>query len=207
MRIPAAARLDALPLVFSLEEAREAMDDLEESTIRLTLSRWKKDGNISPIGPKAGVYFNIFKDPEANITYLAEGILKCHDPVCVRGVSALYEHKAIAERPPFWTLAIRHTTNNYRQLYDAEMSLRPIKFFELLTERGFITPHTCGLPVLSLEATLADMQVYDEDALKEIGPLKRKINSKRLDEVTELITFVAQRGRKPAEYISAEPSF
>lgn len=208
MRISAADRLNALPLVFTIDEAREAMVDLEEATLRLTLHRWagEQRGFIQPIGPKAGVYFNVFRDPDAPAKYLAEGVMKCHQPVCLRGLSALYEHGAISKAPKCWTLAIRHTTNNYRQLYDAEMSLRPIKFFELLAERGLMPPREDGLPTLTLEAALADMQVYKDPALNSVKKLNCEVDTDLLEELTGVITLVAQRGRKPAEYISAEPS-
>lgn len=202
MRISTKDRLEALPFVFSLDMARQEMIDLDDQGVRVALSRMTKQQHLEPIGPKAGVYFNLYRDKSSPVTHLAAGFRLCHNPICVRGKSALFEHGIIPVRPPCWTLAIKHNSN-YIQMYDAELSLRPAKYFELLTKKGHITEHKCGLPMLSIEATLADMRHYGDPALPAAEDIALRVSWSRVDEIQDLLTMISQRGRKDPEFISA----
>ena len=58
-------RLQSLPEVFDLHQL-ESASGLSRQVLYLYINRWMNKGFVKPIGPRAGVYFNLVRDPNAS---------------------------------------------------------------------------------------------------------------------------------------------
>jgi len=90
-RVAALDRLKSLPEVFDLYQLVSATG-FSKQVLYLYINRWMNKGFVKPVGPRAGAYYNLAKDPEAakRLPEALELVLRI--PRLLIGVSALSWH-------------------------------------------------------------------------------------------------------------------
>lgn len=95
-----------LPEVFDLRDVTIALDT-ERAYAKIYCSRWVSRSMAAPLGPRAGVFFNLVKNPTANKTKIMEGVTKLIGrDVVVIGASALHQHGWTTQRPQSIEIAV-----------------------------------------------------------------------------------------------------
>lgn len=89
VRVSAVERLWELPEVFTLSAAASLLG-CEANIASNYLARWKKMGLVTPLGPRAAVYFNLLRDREGPKTRQLEAVACLFPGAMIGGVSAIH---------------------------------------------------------------------------------------------------------------------
>jgi hypothetical protein len=104
--VSALDRLRALPEVFDLRDI-EVMTGWSQKAAIVSASRWRDSGLAASLGPRAGVYFNLVKEPDGPRNRLAEAVYKAlRAPVVAIGATALHFHGWTTQRPKLFEIAV-----------------------------------------------------------------------------------------------------
>jgi len=97
---------DRLPDVFDLRDVAIALKT-ERKLAKIYCSRWVTRKMAAPLGPRAGVFFNLVRDPSADKTKLKDGVDKLiRHRVVVIGATALHQHGWTTQRPQSIEMAV-----------------------------------------------------------------------------------------------------
>ena len=150
-RTSALERLKELPEVFTLATAARllACDSRRASTY---IGRWKEAGLVSSLGPRAGVHFNLLKDPGAAVTYRMAAIAHLLPGAVIGGASAVHAAGWTTQFPRRTELLVpdRRTVP---AIHGAEVATRPLSWFR--RARDWILPGG-DVPNLDPAFALAD---------------------------------------------------
>lgn len=127
---------EKLPPVFDIRDAHVALKTTR-TFARTYCSRWASRGLVKPFGDRAGVYFNLVRDPSAETTRIKEAVDKLLDtglhPIAI-GASALHQHGWTTQRPQFHEIAIPAGDLNrtFPEIKGVAVALRPLRWFQTL---------------------------------------------------------------------------
>jgi hypothetical protein len=104
--------LRLLPAVFDLRDV-EIYLEIGRAVASIYCARWSKRGLIVPVGPRAGVFYNVILEPNAPSSRIHEAVRKrSRLPVVAVGAFALHQHGWTTQRPYLIALALpRRTTS------------------------------------------------------------------------------------------------
>jgi hypothetical protein len=155
-RIQAIERLRTLPEVFSLRDL-ELLMDINRKTAHQLCWRWKKAKFVQGLGPRSGVYYNIFKDPMGPNRRRGEALQKLlgHSPIVV-GATALHLAGWTTQRPNRVELCVPRTRDwrVFPKIHGVLLVSRPRHWFNRIAP--YIREGVDGLRALAPEAALID---------------------------------------------------
>lgn len=163
---PALDVLRELPPVFTANDIQRATG-LDRSQARTYLSRWASRNLIALLGPQAGVYFNLTKDPRGHITRVEEAVHRLFPSAVVASLTVLHDEGIITQIPAHLHVAVL-ARRSYPELPGVKLHPRPKTWYAKMREANQILPaHPPGplgepgnLPRLSPEAALIDAIKY-----------------------------------------------
>lgn len=152
MRVPAHKRLRELPEVFTTNTLAATLGgDLKSASVYL--SRWRKEGLISSIGPRAKLHFNLLLDPRSERDQMLDAVAYLYPGAVIAGASAVHAAG--------WTTQIPRSTEimviNRRslvQINDFVIESRPISWFKEARKRIY---REGPVPVIDPGFALADL--------------------------------------------------
>lgn len=100
--------LRSLPAVFDIRDMEITLE-MDRNYIKNTVHRWSEREMIVPLGPRAGVYFNLVADPKGPQGRIKEAVTKLLGPgrpVIGIGAMALHHHGWTTQRPYLRELAV-----------------------------------------------------------------------------------------------------
>lgn len=83
-------RLRNLPGVFTTKTLAAHLGG-DTRTASVYLARWKKDALIAPLGPRAGVHFNLLRDPGAEAEFRMDAVSLVLPGALIAGISAVHD--------------------------------------------------------------------------------------------------------------------
>ena len=154
-------RVLRLPVVFSVAEASRYMSDLSEKAISVYLARYEKAGYIKKAGPRAGIYYNLLKEPLAPQNRLVDVIKKCYPSALLYGASVLHNAGWTTQIPTDIHLVVL-SRPSYPQVSGVTTYPRPRSWYKKNKPNILLAPDfdSYGLPALSPDACLSDMRAY-----------------------------------------------
>ena len=155
-RIPATERLRTLPEVFTTHDVM-VLCDVSQRVAHLYCYRWVDRGYAKSFGYRSGVYFNLFRDPNA-----AERVKEALDLVLgstewvVIGSSALSMHGATTQTPKQLEVAVMVTAKDrsYPELEDVKLIPRNRYWFRAV--HGHYSRDEDEMPTLDVGYALVD---------------------------------------------------
>ena len=152
MKIPAHRRLRTLPEVFTTATlAAQLNGDTKAASVYL--ARWRREGLIAPLGPRAGVHFNLVRDPDAETNYRAEAIAYVLPGAVVAGASALHAAGWITQIPAALEIMVPGRAST-PEIHGVISDTRPVTWF-ILARQHLQRPGP--LPLLAPSFALADL--------------------------------------------------
>lgn len=88
-RVPAHKRLQEIPDVFTTNTLT-AMLGGDGKAASVYINRWRKEGLISSLGPRAGVHFNLVRNPSAQEDMWLDAVHHILPGAVIAGVSAVH---------------------------------------------------------------------------------------------------------------------
>jgi hypothetical protein len=157
--VSARERLLILPEVFS-DNTVARMFDLNSNEAAVLLSRWKAAGIIGSAGPRAGIYFNLVKNPNGAIEHVVDALLMVYPSSILCGESVLNAAGWTTQIPSSVSVAVL-ARRSYPSMYGFKIVGRPIGWMQKV-HPFIIRPDdasftTYGLPSLPPALALADI--------------------------------------------------
>jgi hypothetical protein len=149
--------LRALPEVFDLSTLCR-MANLERDVAKSYVSRWAKVDYVRSAGPRAGIYFNLVKAPDAARRRSVDALRMAYPSAVLVGASVLHAAGWTTQIPSRMTVAV-HTRPTLMALDAFDLSGRKRTWYaaahpDLTTDKDF---STYGLRALSPAFALADL--------------------------------------------------
>ena len=104
-RQPYREQLKKLPEVFTLSETRRILG-YTTNTAHMTLARWMKIGLVDALAPRAGVYFNLEKNPKAREEHMQLAISKKYPVSRIVGPHVLANYGWTTQIQRYLSLAV-----------------------------------------------------------------------------------------------------
>lgn len=126
-RLSSLERLRALPEVFTTKTlAGQLGGDVNKASVYL--ARWKKNSLIAPLGPRAGVHFNLLRAPDAEEEFRMDAVALVLPGAVIAGVSALHDAGWTTQIPRQIEIFVpaRRTTP---ELHGFDITTRPAAWF------------------------------------------------------------------------------
>jgi hypothetical protein len=133
-RRDAVEMLRLLPAVFDLRDV-EIYLEIGRAVASIYCARWSKRGLIVPIGPRAGVFYNVIVEPNAPSSRIHEAVRKrIRLPVIAVGAFALHQHGWTTQRPHLIELALpqRTTSRTVPKMTGIATALRSRAWFHVM---------------------------------------------------------------------------
>lgn len=154
LRIPAHKRLAAMPEVFTTNTLAVHLD-VELDVASVYLNRWKEEGLVSSLGKRAGVHFNLVRNPNAHSDNRLDAVGLLLPGAVIGGASAIHAAGWTTQIP--WRLEVlAQPRRSYPSLNDVTVSKRSKSWFAVAKS------HLLGdgpLPFLKPAFALADSWV------------------------------------------------
>lgn len=144
-------RLRRLPEVFTHKTAA-AMFGWETDMASQYITRWKQSGFVSSLGERAGVHFNLLKNPRAASEHLLAAVNLVFPGAILVGASAIHMAGATTQIPSRPQIAIPWRPS-YPKVDGADLSMRSIRWFRAVHSELI---RDAELPRLPVELALAD---------------------------------------------------
>jgi len=128
-RISAFDRLKELPEVFTVNTTVSTLD-CTRGMASTYIARWRENGFISSLGPRAGVHFNLLKNPRAAEELRMEAIGYLFPGAVVAGVSAVHAAGWTTQFPRQTEIFIPNR-RSYPSVDDAEIHCRPLSWMKM----------------------------------------------------------------------------
>lgn len=159
-------RLRALPPVLTIETAARGLG-LSRDSVKVSMARWARLGLVAHAGPRAGVYYNRVREPDAPRTRLAQAVLYLHPQALLTGPSVLYASGWSEEIPGRGLTVAVPDRSSIAGLYGVDLIIRPQAWFQAAMEsRSVVSPgsdmETLGLPATTPAWALADARHYGD---------------------------------------------
>lgn len=125
-RISAFERLKDLPEVFTLKTAADALG----CTPRMAstyIARWKEAGMAASLGPRAGVHFNLVRNPDAASEHRMAAVALLFPGAVIGGVSAVHAAGWTTQFPRQTEIMIPNC-RSFPQVEDAEIQTRSLRW-------------------------------------------------------------------------------
>lgn len=152
MRISAYNRLRALPDVFTTKTLAASLGG-NERLASVYLHRWRKEEMISSIGPRAGLHFNLLRNPQAEETLLMDAVAYLFPGAVIAGASAVHAAGWTTQIPQATEIMIP-ARRTFPELTGFEITRRDAAWFGMarssLTREG-------PVPMVSPGFALADL--------------------------------------------------
>lgn len=151
-----------MPEVFGLSTFQR-MNDLERNQAHVYLSRWGKAGLVQSAGPRAGIYFNLVREPNAVSTRAAEALQLVHGSAVMNGASVLHAAGWTTQIPHRVTVAAL-SRETFPQLDAFNVVPRMRSWFEKVSDNAGLNKEggTYGLPSLTPAFALADSFKHED---------------------------------------------
>lgn len=144
-------RLRRLPEVFTHRTAA-AMFGWETDMASQYIRRWKQAGFVSSLGERAGVHFNLLRNPDAAAEHLLPAVTLLFPGAVFVGASAIHMAGATTQIPARPQVAIPWRPT-YPKVEGVDLSTRSIRWFRAV-HRDLL--RDAELPRLPVELALAD---------------------------------------------------
>ena len=168
IKTPYREQLRKLPEVFTLAETRRILGYSTE-TAHITLSRWMRMGLIDPLAPRAGVYFNMERNPEARQKHMQLAISKKYPVTRLVGPHVLVNYGWATQIQHYLSLAVNmppiksqtSSSNGYLNIPEVDFGYRTKKWWIAAladgTARDKKNTHIHGFEAVSPGFALVDM--------------------------------------------------
>lgn len=164
----AADRLMSLPDVFSVAELSLIEGFTDRRIASQYLWRWKTGAKVLPLGPRAGVFINLVRNPQGatDAALWERALLKAMPSSTVAGYEVLAE-SGLSTQVTHSRYIIVSEKDSLRAVDGAQVSSRPVRWFkEIIVQGGLVSGATAGsgslLPRLTPGAALADLVLYGD---------------------------------------------
>lgn len=135
-KTPYREQLRKLPEVFTLAETRRVLGYSTE-TAHITLSRWMQMGLIDPLANRAGVYFNVERNPYAREQHMQLAISKKYPITRLVGPHVLVNYGWATQIQHYLSLAVNmppiksktSSSNGYLNVPEIDFSYRTKKWW------------------------------------------------------------------------------
>ena len=151
-RLSAHKRLRELPEVFTTTTLAATLGG-DSKAASVYLNRWRKEGMISSLGPRAGVHFNLLIRPDADHDLRMEAIAFVFPGAMVAGVSSVHAAGWTTQIPSALELMIP-ARRSFPELTDTVIETRSESWFD--AARGEIVREG-PVPMVSPAFALADL--------------------------------------------------
>lgn len=152
MRISAYKRLMDLPEAFTTKTLAANLGG-DTKLASVYLFRWRKEGLISSIGPRAGLHFNLVRNPNAAQDLRMEAIAFLFPGAMISGVSAVHAAGWTTQIPRSLEIAVP-MRRSFPEIDDCAISSRPRSWFRLAKQN--VSRHG-PVPTLDPAFALADL--------------------------------------------------
>ena len=155
-------RLRQLPDVFNINTLSRLMHMPKQQTLGYLL-RWRQRGWVEQAGPRAGIYFNLIKNPGAADEFRVDALVMEYPSAVLIGESVLHAAGWITQVPAALQVAIEKTSarRSYKHFFGFELHPKPLLWFEQMhkqilhpSKAGF---SSYGLRTLAPAIALADL--------------------------------------------------
>lgn len=173
-------RLLALPPVLTIETAALGLG-LSRESVKVSMARWAKLGLVVHAGPRAGVYYNRVREPDAPQTRLAQAVLHLHPQALLTQQSVLHSSGWSNEIPENGlTVAIPERTS-IASVYGVELIRRPRSWFAAAGEARAVVSPGHGLETFGLPATTPAWALADARHYRDWVPDPRELNHDQIN--------------------------
>lgn len=159
-------RLRLVPVVFTGEEFVR-LTGMDREAAGLYLVRLKHAGLIDTAGPRAGVFFNLLKQPAIDASLRLLAVKRRYPSALVVGAACLHAAGWITQIPRVIDVAIK-SRPSIRQFTGLNIVCRPLRWYHRLADQGVILKAgQSPFPIESLtpRAALADARAHPRDQL------------------------------------------
>ena len=151
-RIPAHKRLRDLPEAFTTKTLAAHLGG-DEKLASVYLFRWRKEGLISSIGPRAGLHFNLIRNPNAAEDLRMEAIAYLFPGAMIAGVSAVHAFGWTTQIPRSLEI-LSPSRRSFPEIDGCTIAARSLTWFR--TARSHIA-RTGPVPTVAPAFALADL--------------------------------------------------
>ncbi len=218
----AIARLRQLPYVFDLRDLRTTFE-LGKGIDRVLVSRWRDASLIEPVGPNAGLYYNLVRDPDGAKQRIGEAIRRRFPAAVVIGSSAIHAGGWTTQIPRRISVAVPSESygaqmtgvrllNRSRTWYARIQPGLHLTEEEMIDRIGLRATAAAtdpmirigmdGLPTLHPAWALADQLRYKDDWVPDPDDLDNQAVDREQDELKA--AYKALNVKVPKEYRPAE---
>lgn len=152
MRTPAYKRLRLLPEAFTTKTLAASLGG-DEKLASVYLYRWRKDGLIKSIGPRAGLHFNLLRNPSADKDLFLEGVAFLFPGAVIGGVSAVHSAGWTTQIPRSIEIMVP-SRRSFPEIDDCSLSSRSRQWVKM-ARNHLVTPGP--VPTLSPAFAMADL--------------------------------------------------
>lgn len=215
----AIARLRQLPYIFDLRDMRTTFE-ITKGVDRVLVSRWREKGMIEPVGPDAGLYYNLIRDPEGAKRRIGEAIRRRYPAAVVIGFSAIHAGGWTTQIPRRISVAVPSESSAARMtgvkllsrsrtwyariqeglhLTEDEMVERIGRRAAAAATEPMIRIGMDGLPTLHPAWALADQLRYKDDWVPDPDDLDNEaIDERALEDAYKALNVKATKDYLPA---------
>lgn len=159
------SRLSKLEGIFSLQDLAKMYPDLNQDSMNVMLGRWKKNKMIAPVGPRAGMYFNLVKNPNAENELKMEAIQRLYPSAVLIGAFSLLEAEWVTQDQKTPDIAVITKSGRPIAVYGANLYHRPALWYKQVGLSKNIS--SLGLPMIEPEYAIADAVRYGDTWLPD----------------------------------------
>lgn len=151
-RTPAHKRLREIPEVFTTHTL-SAMLGTDSRATSVYLNRWRKEGLISSLGKRAGVHFNLVRNPSAEEELRLEAIRLVFPGAVIAGASAVHAAGWTTQIPSALEIMIPPRAST-PEIEGVDVATRPVAWFREARKRP---QRTGAVPTVDPAFALADL--------------------------------------------------
>jgi hypothetical protein len=157
-------RLRALPEVFTLIDLLnpDRGIGLARETAHTTVMRWAQAGLVKSAGPRAGIYYNLLRDPQGESNRVLQAAAKLDPSAVVVGAAVLHAHGWTTQIPQLYDVAIL-SSRTVKQLHGVRFVMRPQAWYRRVHAQILQREDSpFDIPSLQPQAALDDALASDD---------------------------------------------
>lgn len=157
-------RLRALPEVFTLSDLLnpDRGIGLARETAHTTVMRWAQAGLVKSAGPRAGIYYNLLRDPQGASERVLQAAARLDPSAVVVGAAVLHAHGWTTQIPQLYDVAIL-SSRTVKQLDGVRFVMRPQAWYRRMHAQILQRQDSpFDIPSLQPQAALDDALASDD---------------------------------------------